>query len=561
MATLTDRQRDELHRSIASYLSSRGLDRTLAAFREETGLEVDDERNGKHDDGSQNGMTSLAADARRFDGLLERKWTSVVRLQKKTMELERQLADLKAALPAHQSLHAPTNGADDGQDKTADGKKEKSWSPAAPAQTILAGHRLSVVALAFHPVHTTLATGSDDTSIKLWDWQSGKLEKTLPGHGKAITSLDFSTPGSSSSGALLNDTLLASASTDTTIRLYDPSKDYQQVRTLYGHEHVVSSVRFFANPARWRSRAASAPTELAAASRELLVSCSRDGSVRIWDPRSGVCLGAFVCTDGYDPWVRVCEPSPDGTLLLAGGHDNAARVFDVVKAVTLSRASAAKGSTSNLVEPIIVGMNHEHVIEAVAWAPPAAYARLSQLQPSGHEHELSPNSRFCATGSRDRRIGLWEVTRSAALLAWLVGHDGWVRSLEFSPVGDWLFSAGDDKTIRCWDLSALQTSSSSVASEAGGTREVTCTRVVQQAHDHFVAQIRWAHTPASLRDLRQAQRDIGRKQRRLQQATNGTATNRNDDDNDDEQEDGDRRRLTVLASCGVDKVAKVWMPT
>ncbi|KAJ4415248.1 Lissencephaly-1, partial [Neurospora sp. IMI 360204] len=65
---LTSRQADELHRALIAYLSAANLPNTAAALREELNLseEVFD-----------------PATAKKYEGLLEKKWTSVVRLQKK----------------------------------------------------------------------------------------------------------------------------------------------------------------------------------------------------------------------------------------------------------------------------------------------------------------------------------------------------------------------------------------------------------------------------------------------------------------------------------------------
>ena len=76
--SLTERQKKELNESILDYLLSEGasLSRTAAVFKEEAKLDT----------------TTCSGKA-----LLEKKWTSVVRLQKKVLDLETQL--LAAGLP------------------------------------------------------------------------------------------------------------------------------------------------------------------------------------------------------------------------------------------------------------------------------------------------------------------------------------------------------------------------------------------------------------------------------------------------------------------------------
>ena len=62
----------------------------------------------------------------------------------------------------------------------------------------------------------------------------GELERTVKGHTKAVLDLDFGGPR--------GGTLLASCSSDLTIKLWDPSDEYKNIRTLPGHDHSVSAV-------------------------------------------------------------------------------------------------------------------------------------------------------------------------------------------------------------------------------------------------------------------------------------------------------------------------------
>ena len=58
------------------------------------------------------------------------------------------------------------------------------------------------------------ASGSTDTTIKLWDMASGELLRTLTGHSVLVLSVAFSPDGRT----------LASGNTDSTIKLWDVSK-------------------------------------------------------------------------------------------------------------------------------------------------------------------------------------------------------------------------------------------------------------------------------------------------------------------------------------------------
>ena len=75
---------------------------------------------------------------------------------------------------------------------------------------ILSGHSSDVVSVAFSPDGKTLASGSGDWTIKLWDVNSGKEIKTLAGHTDVVESVAFSFDGKN----------LASGSIDKTIKLW-----------------------------------------------------------------------------------------------------------------------------------------------------------------------------------------------------------------------------------------------------------------------------------------------------------------------------------------------------
>ena len=56
-----------------------------------------------------------------------------------------------------------------------------------------------------------------------------------------------------------------------------------------------------------------------------------------------------------------------------------------------------------------------------------------------------------ASGSYDNTIKLWDV-KTRELITTLEGHQDWVFSLAFSPNGNILLSASNDKTIRIWQI-------------------------------------------------------------------------------------------------------------
>ena len=106
----------------------------------------------------------------------------------------------------------------------------------------------------------TLASGSYDQSVRIWDLGSGQVLKVFNGHTNWISSVVYNADG----------TLLASTSADKTIRLWDLRTD-QLLWVLEEHTDTVESAFFSPDGSR-------------------LASGSLDETIRIWDVETGKCL-------------------------------------------------------------------------------------------------------------------------------------------------------------------------------------------------------------------------------------------------------------------------------
>lgn len=96
---------------------------------------------------------------------------------------------------------------------------------------ILRGHTATVCDVLFSPDGSRVASGSNDTTVKIWDANSGKLIRTLTGHSEPVNCVLFSPDGS----------CVVSGSKDNTLKIWDPKSGELQ-QTLHGHNEEILSI-------------------------------------------------------------------------------------------------------------------------------------------------------------------------------------------------------------------------------------------------------------------------------------------------------------------------------
>ena len=129
---------------------------------------------------------------------------------------------------------------------------------------VVSGHTDPVSVLTLYADGKTVATGSADKTIELWNKaDTDKPLYTLTGHTGGITAIDFS----------VDAKLLASGSSDKTVRLWDLTTG-QSIQTFTGHTSEVGAVIFLEDKAL---------AGIALAKAKTLASGGSDGTVFIWD--------------------------------------------------------------------------------------------------------------------------------------------------------------------------------------------------------------------------------------------------------------------------------------
>ena len=188
---------------------------------------------------------------------------------------------------------------------TADARGEvRFWQTAGPGWIVPDAHKKVISCAAWSPDGKTLATGSNDNTIILWDALTGKPKATLEGHEGPVRSLAFRPDGK----------MLASSSEDKTVKLWDVATNQERAE-LTRHPRFVVGVAFSPDG-------------------KLLATCSaaeadgdKVGAIKVFDVQTGK---ERTGADWTDKPARSVAFSPDGKSLAAGSFGpNNLKIYDV----------------------------------------------------------------------------------------------------------------------------------------------------------------------------------------------------------------------------------------
>ena len=287
-------------------------------------------------------------------------------------------------------------------------------------------HTNDVYDLSFSPDGFQALSGSGDNTLILWDLRSG--ERTLYGHTKGVTSVALSDDG---------QTAISSAR-DLTLRVWDINKnrvinlleeltapilsvslnsnerivltggsdtvnydlimwelDSMESRRLSGHTNIITSVELSSDG-------------------NVAVSGSHDGSVILWDIKTGTAIKQFHGHHGGVLSVAfAANDTEEHPQILSGFEDGSLILWDT--------------SNNNIVH---------HLEGHLGWVLSVA---------------VSPDGKRALSGSTDNRVILWNL-ETGEEEARLLGHTDWVWSVAFSPDGSLGLSGSKDGQTILWDI-------------------------------------------------------------------------------------------------------------
>jgi len=254
--------------------------------------------------------------------------------------------------------------------------------------------------------HQFVATGSGDTTVRLWNVKSGGMSALLVGHSNDVADVTFSSDGAT----------LASSSADGSIRLWDVASR-NCTKVLKTKTPVIMSR--FSNDGR------------------LLASSYEDGTSRIWNVCDGVCNA--ILRKGPNATISRMFFNPDEKKFMASGtKETTIRVWNVQSRSSLATFSEHKGyvlcTDFSIDGQWLASGASDNCVRVWDISADQCVAILR-----GHLGwvcvvSISPDGQKVASASPNDFIRLWDIN-AAKEIGRVSGPAGSIKSLAFSSDG------------------------------------------------------------------------------------------------------------------------------
>ena len=296
-------------------------------------------------------------------------------------------------------------------------------------------HKLSagkspVTALSLSTKQPLLLALTQQEGAMLWDLKTGAKRTTLP-EKQNIYSAFLSADGRYALLSAANPRSLSAGSyavwdAEAGKKLYDGKESTNNLRC----NHFSADGRYF-------------------------ITSPNNGTTNIRETSSGKLVNQVVGDSMYG-LVDCAAFSPNGNMLLTGGFDRAAHLWDVMAGYKLSKLSGHTLYTNTLKfsqdGKYYVTASDDGTARIIESSTGAAVAALKGHKGEVMYSEFSPDGQKVLTVSRDATARIWDNRGNP--LQVLQGHKALIFRGEFSPDGARVVTASNDSTAKVWDAAS-----------------------------------------------------------------------------------------------------------
>ncbi|OAX34526.1 WD40 repeat-like protein, partial [Rhizopogon vinicolor AM-OR11-026] len=293
---------------------------------------------------------------------------------------------------------------------------------------------VQVFTIALSPNGKTVASGNGDGTVRLWDVETKKVISRWTGHSQSVESVCWSADGEH----------VVSGGQDGTVRVWDVESSKTILGPIKtGHDRVYAVIY------------SPDTTKIATAGYN-------ENAIKIWDANTGKLLFTIRCEEstmrGHTDRVRGVAPLPDGRRIITCSLDGSLRLWDLESGTQIG--GGWRDGDKGAVMTIALSPNGKTVASGsvtgiVTWWDVETKKVISRW--TGHSESVesvcwSADGEHVVSGARDGTVRVWDVKSSKTILGPIkTGHDG-VYAVIYSPDTTKIATAGyNENAIKFWD--------------------------------------------------------------------------------------------------------------
>ncbi|KAF3938293.1 Beta-TrCP [Dactylella cylindrospora] len=286
-------------------------------------------------------------------------------------------------------------------------KVESNWRRGRYQSKIFKGHDNGIVCIQYDD--NIVATGSYDTTVKIWDMETANEIRTLRGHTNCVRALQF------------DETKLISGSMDNTLKVWN-WRTGTCINTLRGHQAGVVCLHF---------------------EGELLASGSVDHTIRLWnfnDKKTAILRG-------HTDWVNAVKIHSASNTLFSASDDTTVKMWDLAKRVCIRTFTGHVGHVQQCLPLTLESFDEDECMED-------SRDDNSDASSSPGEMSVDPIVRTAApthmlSAALDTTVKLWDVATGRCIRT-LFGHTQGIWSLGADSLR--AITGAEDGMLKIWDI-------------------------------------------------------------------------------------------------------------
>jgi WD40 repeat protein len=344
--------------------------------------------------------------------------------------------------------------------------------------------------VAFKGDGITLATGSEDGMVKLWNYQTGDLVASVHAHDEAVMSLCFDSMGTyllsrdgRTGAAIWAPTNLEEiVSFELSVRPYGStaqfSADGQSIVTQSGDALQYLSITDGSVVRELSDHNNEVAAFSETANGDSVVALSSEGEIFVYDAHTG---DVSTSQELYGSGFTAVALHPRGEYLACGLSDG---LIEMWNTANWTRESELTGHTYWVVS-LVFDPSGEQLASGCwdgtaklwNWRTENETSTLGVSEQRVYDVAYSPDGELLATASSDGLVRLWDAD-THSLLQELAGHPfeseyhRVVSSVEFTPDGKQLASGAWDDTVKLWDVESREIIQTLATGNTGYVHEV-----------------------------------------------------------------------------------------